>query len=63
MSWQPMSRDDAQAIIARFFQRRGPFTMSFEQHVQLIEAFGVISGEDPDTIRRKLEEEWGVPLD
>jgi hypothetical protein len=57
-----MSRDDAQMVVDRFFARRDGVNMPFEEYVRLREAFLVLTDTDAETIRRELEETWGVPL-
>jgi hypothetical protein len=63
MAWEPMHREDAQGVFDAFFEHRDAVTLSFEQHVQLREAFLILMGADRDVIRRALEDEWGVPLE
>jgi hypothetical protein len=58
-----MSREDAQIVVDRFFTRRDGVNMPFEEYMRLREAFLVLTGTDAGTIRRELEESWGVPLD
>jgi hypothetical protein len=61
MTWQPMSSEDAKGVLDEFFARRGPMTLSFDDHIRLVEAWMVNGGVEPDRIRRRLEEE-GAPL-
>jgi hypothetical protein len=64
MTWQAMRRADAQKVVDAFFQRSGAtFTISFEEFVQLREAFLVLLGVEPEKIRGELEEAWGKALD
>jgi hypothetical protein len=58
-----MSREDAQMVVDQFFARREGVNMPFEEYVRLREAFLVLTGTDGATIRRELEEAWGVLLD
>jgi hypothetical protein len=41
----------------------GTASISFQEAVQLREAWLVLSGTETDEIRRVIEEEWGTPLD
>ena len=63
MRWAPISREDARIVVDQFFARREGVNMPFEEYVRLREAFLVLTGTDEGTIRRELEEVWGIPLE
>jgi hypothetical protein len=60
MTWQPMSADDAQAVIAGGPPSGPPDAQRFAQWV---EAWMVQAGTPPDRIQQAVESILGHPLD